>query len=528
MRRIEMYDTTLRDGMQGEGVDFSLRDKLQIAEKLDALGFDYIEGGYPLSNPKDAEFFQQAADRDWKHARVAAFGMTRRKGTAAEEDTGLLALRDSGAPVVTIVGKSWCLHVDEVICVDEAENLAMIGDSVGYLKADGRRVIYDAEHFFDGLREDPEFALRTIQAAGAAGADTIVLCDTNGGSLPEWITEGIRAASEATDVPLGIHCHNDCDVAVANSLAAVAAGAGQVQGTVNGIGERCGNADLISIGANLALKMRGVEILSPSGIERLAELSRYVYELGNMNFRPTQPFVGSSAFAHKGGMHVHAVNRVTGSYEHIAPESVGNERRILVSELSGRSNILAKTPRHQLDRDPALLARILERVQDLENEGYQFEAADASFDLLVRKVAGTYEPAFRRIHSRVSVVTGPTGETSTEATLKLQVGGRTEHVVAEGDGPVNALDTALRRALHSTYPVLSRMHLVDYRVRVINSTEGTAARVRVVIDSADGDDVWSTVGVSENIIEASWLALVDSVEYRLFREERTLAPRPGP
>ncbi len=528
MRRIEMYDTTLRDGTQGEGINFSLHDKLQIAEKLDELGFDYIEGGYPLSNPKDTEFFQRAADRDWKHAKVTAFGMTRRKGTAAEDDTGMLALRDSGASVVTIVGKSSNLHVGEILCVDEAENLAMIGDSVGYLKAEGRRVIYDAEHYFDGLREDPEFALRTIQAAGSAGAETIVLCDTNGGSLPEWIGEGIRAARETTDVPLGIHCHNDCDVAVANSLTAVAAGASQVQGTVNGIGERCGNANLVSIGANLALKVAGFEVLCPGGIERLAELSRYVYELGNVNFRPTQPFVGSSAFAHKGGMHVHAVNRVTESYEHIAPESVGNKRRILVSELSGRSNILAKTPQHQLENDPELLTRILERVQDLENEGYQFDAADASFDLLVRKVAGTYKPAFRRIHSRVSVVTSGTGETSTEATLKLEVGGRTEHVVAEGDGPVNALDTALRRALHPTYPVLSRVHLVDYRVRVINSTEGTAARVRVVIDSADEDDFWSTVGVSENIIEASWLALVDSVEYRLFRDGRTPAPPPSP
>ena len=524
MRRIEMYDTTLRDGTQGEGVNFSLRDKLQIAEKLDDLGFDYIEGGYPLSNPKDTEFFRQAADRDWKHAKVTAFGMTRRKGTVAEDDAGMLALRDSGAQVVTIVGKSWSLHVGEILCVDEEENLAMIGDSVGYLKAEGRRVIYDAEHYFDGLREDPEFALRTIQAAGAAGAGTIVLCDTNGGSLPEWIGEGVRVAREATGVSLGIHCHNDCDVAVANSLTAVTGGASQVQGTINGIGERCGNADLVSIGANLALKAGGFEVLAPGGIERLAELSRYVYELGNMNFRPTQPFVGSSAFAHKGGMHVHAVNRVTESYEHIAPETVGNERRILVSELSGRSNILAKTARHRLDDDPELLTRILERVQDLENEGFQFEAADASFDLLVRKVAGTHKPTFRRLHSRVSVVTSPTGETSTEATLKLEVGGRIEHVVAEGDGPVNAIDTALRRALHPTFPVLSSMHLVDYRVRVINSTEGTAARVRVVIDSADEDDVWSTVGVSENIIEASWLALVDSVEYKLYRDEQTLAP----
>lgn len=519
MPRIEIYDTTLRDGSQGEGVYFSLEDKLLITAKLDELGFDYVEGGYPLSNPKDFEYFQRVSDMPLKHARVAAFGMTRRRGCAPEDDTGMQALRDSKAPVVTIVGKTWDLHVFEVLRVDEAENLAMIGDSVGYLHSLGREVIYDAEHFFDGYFHNPEFALQTIRAAEAAGARMIVLCDTNGGRLPEDIARGVAAARENLKVPVGIHCHNDCDVAIANSLIAVAHGAVQVQGTINGVGERCGNADLISVVANLALKQQRGDVLLPGGVERLTELSRYVYEIANMNFRSNQPFVGTSAFAHKGGMHVHAVNRIAQSYEHIAPEAVGNVRRVLVSELSGRSNIVAKTTKYQLQHDNNLMAKILDRVQDLENDGYQFEAAEASFDLLVKKVAGTYQPKFERRHYRVNVETGAGEAPVTEATVKLQVKGRLEHVVAEGDGPVNALDTALRKALLPTYPRLSEMQLADYKVRVINSSEGTAARVRVVIESRDAHDVWSTVGVSENVIEASWLALVDSVEYKLLKDE---------
>ena len=519
MARIQLYDTTLRDGSQGEGVNFALQDKLMITQKLDDLGFDFIEGGYPLSNPKDEEYFQRVAEMDLKHARVTAFGMTRRRGVAAEEDVGMLALRDSQAPVITIVGKTWDLHVTEVLRIDEAENLAMIADSVGFLHAEGRRITYDAEHYFDGYRANPEFALKTIRAAADAGAEIIVLCDTNGGRLPEEIAEAVRAAGEAVDVPIGIHCHNDCGLAVANSLAAVDCGAVQVQGTINGIGERCGNADLISVAANLALKKTGYEVLTEHGIRHLAELSRYVYELANMNFRTGQPFVGSSAFAHKGGMHVHAVNRVARSYEHIEPETVGNVRRVLVSELSGRSNIVAKTTKYRLQHDNELMSRILQRVQDLENEGYQFEAAEASFDLLIKKVVGSYAPKFERIHYHVNVETSQQAEPLTEATIKLRVNGGVEHVVAEGDGPVNALDSALRKALTPAYPNLAEMHLVDYKVRVINSSEGTAARVRVVIESSDKDDVWSSVGVSENIIEASWLALVDSVEYKLYKDE---------
>lgn len=525
MARIEMYDTTLRDGSQGEGVYFSLDDKLLITAKLDELGFDYVEGGYPLSNPKDHEYFQRVAAMPLRHAKIAAFGMTRRRGCSAADDTGMQALAASKAPVITIVGKTWDLHVTEVLRVDEAENLAMIADSVGYMKSLGREVIYDAEHFFDGYFHNPEFALRTIRAAEEAGARMIVLCDTNGGRLPDEVATAVRAAQAALGIPVGIHCHNDCDVAVANSLAAVDVGAIQVQGTINGVGERCGNADLISVIANLALKKQGYEVLFPGGVERLTELSRYVYEIANMNFRSNQAFVGASAFAHKGGMHVHAVNRVSKSYEHIPPESVGNARRVLVSELSGRSNIVAKTTKYQLQNDSELMARILDRVQDLENEGYQFEAAEASFDLLVRKVAGLHEAKFERIHYRVNVETADVGTPVTEATVKLVVKDQVEHVVGEGDGPVNALDTALRKALQPAFPRLAEMQLVDYKVRVINSAEGTAARVRVIIESRDGDEVWSTVGVSENVIEASWLALVDSIEYKLCKDDgETLNP----
>jgi len=521
--RIQTYDTTLRDGSQGEGVNFSLQDKLLIAKKLDELGFDYIEGGYPLSNPKDEEFFQRAADTDWKHAKVTAFGMTRRRGIGAEEDTGMCALRDSKAPVITVVGKTWDLHVNEVLRVDEEENLAMIRDSVAFLVAEGREVIYDAEHCFDGLRANQEFALKTLKAAEEAGASLVCMCDTNGGRLPEEIADAVDLLRREISIPVGIHCHNDSDLAVANSLAALDRGAVQVQGTINGIGERCGNVCLLSVVANLLLKKEGYDALQPGSLEHLAEMSRYVYEIANMNFRNNQPFVGISAFAHKGGMHVHAINRIAESYEHIKPELVGNERRILVSELSGRSNIVAKATKYKIEQDGELMTSILQRVQDLESVGYQFEAAEASFDLLIKKVAGTYEPKFKRIHHRVNVESAADTPAETEATVKLTVNGEVAHVVGDGDGPVNALDAALRKALLPVYPSLTEMHLVDYKVRVINSAEGTAARVRVIIESRDEDDVWSTVGVSENIIEASWLALVDSVEYKLFKDEGAVA-----
>lgn len=524
MRRIEIYDTTLRDGSQGEGVSFSLQDKLLIAQRLDQLGFDYIEGGYPLSNEKDSQFFERAAADTFQHAQLCAFGMTRRRGVRAADDPGMRALVDSQAPVCTVVGKTSDFHVQEVLRVSLEENLAMIADSVRYLGSSGRRVIYDAEHFFDGWKANPAYALQTIQVAADAGASIVVLCDTNGGSLPEEVAELTGAAIRSLSVPVGIHCHNDCDLAVANSLAGIDAGAVQVQGTINGVGERCGNADLISVIANLALKKQGYQVLEAAGIEHLTQLSRYVYELANMNFRSNQPFVGQSAFAHKGGMHVHAVSRATSSYEHISPELVGNERRFLVSELSGRSNIMALATKHNIRQDDKLMADILAEVVRMENRGYQFEAAEASFDLLVKKCARTYQPKFERLNYHVKIESDSAGAITTETTVKLKVNGVVRHEVAEGDGPVNALDAALRKALSDFYPNLTELRLVDYRVRVINSEAGTAAGVRVVIESRDDQDTWGTVGVSENIIEASWIALVDSIEYKLFKDEALAQP----
>jgi 2-isopropylmalate synthase len=515
---IAVYDTTLRDGTQGAGVSLSLADKLMIAAKLDEVGFDYIEGGYPLSNPKDVAFFAEAAGRTWKHARIAAFGMTRRRGVQAADDVGLNAMVDSHAPVCTVVGKSWDLHVTEVLRVSLEENLAMIADSVRYLKSKGREVIYDAEHFFDGMAANEDYALKTIAAAVEAGADAVCLCDTNGGSLPDRIGTMIATLRTKTAAPLGIHTHNDGCLAVANTLAAVAAGAACVQGTVNGIGERCGNADLTGIIPNLRLKM-GRECLTADGCRRLTELSRYVAEIANLSPRENQPFVGAAAFAHKGGMHVHAIQRVARSYEHLDPTLVGNTRRVLISELSGVSSVAGKVAGYNVtDRDT--LKKILDVVQKRENEGYQYEAAEASFDLIVRKAIGRYHPFFDLDHYRAIVLKDRAGQPITEATVKLRVGdGKWEHKVAEGDGPVNALDRALRLAIQSYYPALEQMSLVDYKVRVINPRDATAARVRVIIESSNRQRSWGTIGVSENIIDASWMALVDSIEYLLLNEE---------
>lgn len=520
MARIQIYDTTLRDGSQGEGVNFSLQDKLLITRRLDELGFDYIEGGYPLSNPKDFEYFQEVRRIPLKHARIAAFGMTRKKNTRPEEDTCLKALIDSQAEVVTLVGKTWDLHVSEVLGATLDENLRMIADSVAYCKAKGREVLYDAEHFFDGCKHNFEYAIETLRAARRAGASTLILCDTNGGSLPEVIADRVRRVREALpDADIGIHCHNDCDVAVANSLAAVHCGASQVQGTINGIGERCGNADLISVVANLALK-QSHEVLQPSSLQRLTELSRYVYEIANMNFRANQPFSGTSAFAHKGGMHAHAVAKIATSYEHVDPSLVGNTRRILLSELSGQASILAKTAKYALSNDRELRAKILNQIQDLEHKGYEFEAAEASFELIVRKTLGVYKPKFERLRYRVNVENeSQNGNTTTEATVRVRVQDKVQHTVSEGDGPVNALDGALRKALQPAFPRLAEMHLADYKVRVVNARAESAARVRVVIEWRDEKDVWGTVGVSENIIEASWLALLDAFDYKLFKDE---------
>ncbi|MEI6506065.1 MAG: citramalate synthase [Planctomycetota bacterium] len=520
MRTIEIYDTTLRDGSQGEGVNFSLEDKVAITRRLDEAGVDFIEGGYPLSNPKDAQYFERVLALTLRHSKVCAFGMTRRRGMTAADDPGMKALLDAGTPVVTIVGKTSVFHVTEVLGVSREENLAMIADTVGHLKQAGREVFYDAEHFFDGWKLDRDYSRDTIVAAARAGATRIVLCDTNGGTLPDEVATLVREAISALGVAgcptaVAIHCHNDCDLAVANSLAGVAAGAVQVQGTINGLGERCGNADLISVVANLALKVSGQRVLAGTGMAHLTELSRFVYETANMSYRPGQPFVGSSAFAHKGGMHVHAVAKATESYEHISPEAVGNSRRILVSELSGRSNIAAMVTRADVKNDRVLLDKVLTEICRLENEGWQFEAAGASFDLLVERCAGTFISRFEKLSYHVAVESHDGRDVRTEATVKLLVSGTHRHEVAEGDGPVNALDAALRKALEVAYPALARMRLLDYKVRVINAQEGTAAKVRVSIESTDGESVWGTVGVSENVIEASWLALADSFHYFL-------------
>lgn len=525
MKKIEIYDTTLRDGAQGEGVSFSLQDKLAITQRLDEIGVDFIEGGYPLSNEKDAEYFRRVQELDLKQIKVCAFGMTRRKGMEAKDDPGMQALLNSGAPVVTIVGKTHDFHVTDVLRVSLEENLSMIADSIGLMVAEGREAIYDAEHFFDGWKANPDYAAQTIQAAAKAGARMVVLCDTNGGSLPEEVAELVKAAIEALseyNVPVGIHTHNDGELAVANALAAVDAGALQIQGTINGFGERCGNADLISCVANLALKKKGYEVLGGDGLDHLTELSRFVYDTANVNRRNNQAFVGQSAFAHKGGMHVHAVNRAASSYEHISPELVGNERRVLVSELSGRSNIMALTTKMNIEQDREVMDKILARVVELENKGFQFEAAEASFELLVRKILGTFTSHFETLKYHVEIedfVDRHDMELTTEATVKLNVNGSQKHEVGEGDGPIDALSAALRKALDVAFPNLKRMKLVDYKVRVVNSEAGTAARTRVQIECSDEHDVWGTIGVSENIIQASWNALVDAVEYKLHRDE---------
>jgi len=516
MARVFVYDTTLRDGSQGEGVNFSLQDKLLLTTRLDDLGVDFIEGGYPLSNPKDFEYFQAVRELPLRQAKVVAFGMTRRKNSAPETDTCLKALLDAGTSHVTIVGKTWDFHVTNVLGATLDENLRMIADSVAYCKSQGREVFYDAEHFFDGYRANPDYALRTLKAAEGAGASVVILCDTNGGTMPERVAELVAEIKRHLRCEVGIHCHNDCDLAVANTLAAVRAGATQVQGTFNGIGERCGNVDLVSVIANLSIKY-GYDLLHAGSVQRLTEASRYVYELANMNFRPGQPFVGASAFAHKGGMHTHAVAKDPTTYEHIDPAAVGNERRVLVSELSGNSTILSKTTKYAVAHDKELMSKILTRVQDLEYAGYEFEAAEASFDLLVKKAAGLYKPWFERLTYRVNIEQGH-GDPLTEATVKLKIGDSVEHTVCEGDGPVNALDAALRKALVPYYPRLDEVKLADYKVRVVNAKAGTAARVRVVIESRDSTDVWATVGVSENVVEASWLALADSIEFKLFKD----------
>lgn len=514
-QRVTIYDTTLRDGTQGEGISFSVLDKIRVAEKLDAFGVDYIEGGWPGSNPKDIAFFQEAKQRRWSKAKIAAFGSTRRGNLAVEKDPQVLTLLAADTPVVTLVGKSWLLHVREVLHVTPEENRAMIADTVRFFKKHGREVIYDAEHFFDGYKDDPQHALQTLEAAREAGADLVVLCDTNGGSLPEDIHRATGEVIARLGPVVGIHTHDDCGVGVANALAAIRAGAVQVQGTMNGYGERVGNCNLTTVIPNLQLKM-GLEI-GPD-VSKLRELSLFVDELANCAHNTRAPYVGASAFAHKGGIHVNAVQKIARSYEHIDPSEVGNRQHILVSELSGQSNILLKARElgFTLDKGSPEVAEILREVKRLENEGYEFEAAEASFDLLIRKVLQRHRPAFELLEYHCTFRrSGDQTDNACEATLKLRVNDREEYTVAAGDGPVNALDSALRKALRPTYPQIDGIELEDYKVRIVDSEHGTAARTRVLIVSTDHHSRWGTVGVSDNLIEASWLALVDSFEYRL-------------
>ena len=529
-RRIEIYDTTLRDGTQGEGFNLSLQDKLLIAQRLDELGVDYVEGGFPGSNEKDRAFFQEVKTLKLKHAKVSAFGMTRRRGMKAEDDPNMKSLLDADTPVVTFVGKTSDYQARAVMNVTPEENLEMISDSVKLMRSAGRKVVYDAEHFFDTYRLNPQYAVQTLLAAQEAGAAVLCLCDTNGGSMPEFVAEAVAAVKKQTSVMVGVHTHNDASVAVANALAGIRAGADHAQGTINGVGERCGNMDLIPLIANLRLKYN-LDCLAGQTLQHLTEVSRYVYETANMNLVSGQPYVGTSAFAHKGGMHVQAVQKDVSTYEHVDPAAVGNTRRILISELSGVSNIATKAgKKFDLENDKATLKNVLERVKTMENDGYQFEAAEASFELLVRKEIGRYKKFLELDHYRVITLKQNGNEPVAEATVKIHVNGQTEHRVAEGDGPVNALDGALRKALNAHFPAIQQVHLTDYKVRVINSKDETAASVRVVIeckrDRGDGTrEIFGTIGVNTNIIAASWQALVDAYEYHLLQVEESKAPR---
>ncbi|MCL6612159.1 MAG: citramalate synthase [Peptococcaceae bacterium] len=522
MQAVEIYDTTLRDGSQGEGISFSVEDKIKIALKLDAMGFHYIEGGWPGSNPKDMEFFRKIVRQPLKFSRITAFGSTRRPNCRAGEDANLKSILAAGVRVAALVGKTWDFHVIHALNTGLEENLAMIRESVAFLRGKGLQVIYDAEHFFDGLKANPEYALATLAAAAEGGAGTLVLCDTNGGSLPEEIRSAVSLVLERFKIPVGIHCHNDSDLAVANSITAVLAGAVQVQGTVNGYGERCGNANLCSVIPNLALKC-GVEAIPRENLRKMTELSRYVSEVANMHPVSSQPFVGSSAFAHKGGIHVSAIIKSPRTYEHIDPELVGNRRRVLVSELSGLSNLLYKYKELNLDLELQKEENrdLLERIKEMENQGYQFEGAEGSFELLLRKLKTGYREPFKLENLRIIIEMSEDKPAYTQSVIKMSVGDRVVHTAADGNGPVNALDNALRKALDRFYPCIRSMQLTDYKVRVLDEKDGTGAQVRVLIETGDGKRSWGTVGVSENIIEASWKALIDSIAYGLLKNEES-------
>lgn len=513
---VTIFDTTLRDGTQGEGISLTVEDKLKIAQKLDELGVHYIEGGWPGSNNKDIEFFERIRSVKLNHAKITAFGSTRRKDTRPEDDPNLQAILDSGVQVATIFGKSWDFHVHTALQTTLEENLAMIGDSVRYLKSKGLEVIYDAEHFFDGYKNNADYAMQTIMAAEEAGADWIVLCDTNGGSMPDEIRSIVTEVRKRLKTPIGIHTHNDCELGVANTLAAVQAGARQVQGTINGIGERCGNANLSSVIPNLQLKL-GYRCISDEQLRSLYNVARYISEIANMHLPVNQPYVGSAAFAHKGGIHVSAILKHPSTYEHIRPELVGNKQRVLVSELAGQSNLIFKAQELNLDIDleTEQARAMVKKIKDLEHQGYQFEGADASLELLLREASGDVQTIFTLESAKIFVEKNGGGRFTTEAILKLNVQGQTLYTAAEGNGPVHALDNALRQALVQFYPQIRDMHLTDYKVRVLDGKDATASKVRVLIESSDMHKTWSTVGVSENIIEASWEALVDSIRYGL-------------
>lgn len=514
-----LYDTTLRDGTQGEGVSLSVEDKVKIALRLDQFGIDFIEGGWPGSNPKDMAFFERMREIPLEHATITAFGSTCRPNVAASEDDNLRALLESGVKAAAIFGKSWDLHVTDALKTTLEENLRMVADSVSFLKSQGLTVLFLAEHFFDGYKANPLYALRVLEAAEGAGADWVVLCDTNGGSLPHEVYDIVRTVKGSLQVQLGIHPHNDCELAVANAIAAVQAGAEQVQGTINGIGERCGNVNLISVIPNLQLKL-GYRCVEDEQLQQLTKLSRFVAEVANMAMPNNQPFVGNSAFAHKGGIHVSAVLKDPKTYEHIEPERIGNKRRVLVSELSGQSNLLAKTDELDIDveLDKQEAREIIQKIKEREFQGYQYEGAEASLSLMLLAAGGKLDSLFTLDSFKILMEKSRDRAILSEATVKLQVNGQLVHTAAEGNGPVNALDNALRKALETHFPCLAEMQLTDYKVRVLDESGATAAKVRVLIESGRNGEKWSTVGVSTNVIEASWEALVDSIRYLLWKE----------
>lgn len=514
MKTVKLYDTTLRDGTQREGISLSVEDKLKIARRLDLFGMDYIEGGWPGSNPKDAAFFERVKGMEFSHAKITAFGSTTKKDTPPEQDANIKALEDAGTPVVTLVGKTWDLHVTEVLETSLEKNLGMIAESIAYFKARGKEVIYDAEHFFDGYKANPNYALQTVKAAAQAGADVVVLCDTNGGTMPWEIQEIFETIAAEVDVQLGIHAHDDSGLGVANTLAAVKAGAVHVQGTINGYGERVGNANLCTIIPDIQLKM-GVACVKESSLPYLTELSHYVSEVANLPHNRHAPYVGDSAFAHKGGIHVAAILKNENSYQHIDPSLVGNQRRTVVSELSGRGNVLDKSREFGLDLSSEQARGVLEEIKDLEAQGFTFESAEGSVSVMLQRLSPEYQPPFELVDFMVVVEHRQGRGMLAEATVKVRVGDQVVHTAAEGNGPVNALDKALRKALQDVYPKVASVRLSDYKVRILDSESGTRAQVRVLIDTKNGTKRWSTVGASANIIEASWRALADSLEYAL-------------